>query len=128
MGANDDKSRTRPGPISFSSERQVTSLKVERPANPGGMGDASEPVKQSPRGSSTMRIAGPGVWAVVGGVLVLVGIVLAFSSWRLNPAARLFTWLLLVAGLATIFLAWTVNRRNLTEARLRAESRQEENR
>jgi len=85
----------------------VTSLRTPRPANPGGIGEASGPTLETPRKSKELRVAGPLIWASVGIVHLLLGII------TFNPAIALI-------GIAICIGAVFVNRRNRTEIRLRS--------
>jgi hypothetical protein len=65
--------RRRPGPIAFNAESQVTKVNIGDAPNPGGIGRATPPQLETPRGSRSLRVLGPWFWFAVGGLLIIVG-------------------------------------------------------
>jgi len=108
MSQPSNHSNRRPGPVGFSAESKVTSLRTPRPANPGGIGEASGPTRETPRKSKELRVAGPLIWASVGIVTVVFGIII-------------LTLAVVLIGVAICLGAVFVNRRNRTEMRLRSD-------
>ena len=94
------------GPIGFHGEAKVTSLSDSPASNDGGMGEASGPFLETPRGSKELQVAGPLVFVIGGVVLLLIGLIL-------SPVIA-------AIGLAMIVYAIVTNRRNRTQLRLRA--------
>jgi hypothetical protein len=93
------------GPIGFHSEAKVTSLHDASASNEGGMGEASGPFLETPRGSKELKVAGPLVLGISGFLIFLAGL-----NFNLFIAA---------IGLGMIVYAILTNRRNRTQLRLR---------
>lgn len=66
--------RRRPGPIAFNAEPHVTKLNLGDAPNPGGIGSATPPQLETPRGSRSLKVHGPLVWFAVGVLLIIVGV------------------------------------------------------
>ena len=98
--------RRRPGPIGFHGEAKVTSLGDVPASNEGGMGEASGPFLETPRGSKELQVAGPLVLGIGGFILLLLGLI--------------FSLVITAVGLGMIVYAILTNRRNKTHLRLRA--------
>ena len=103
------KSNRRPGPIGFHGEGKVTAQRHGPGSNEGGIGEAAGPTRETPRGSRKLKVVGAGVWAVVGIVVLLLGVVL------LMPVVA-------IIGVAVIAGAFFANQKNRTESRLRDEA------
>jgi hypothetical protein len=99
----------RPGPIGFHAEAKVTTQRHGPGSNEGGMGDAVGPTRETPSRSQPLRVSPTGLWAAVGAVVVLTGIVL------LSP-------LVIACGLLVEVGAFFANRANRTESRLREQA------
>jgi len=99
-------SKRRMGPIGFHGEAKVTSLGDAPASNEGGMGEASGPFLETPKGSKELKVAGPLVLGIGGLVLLLLGLI--------------FSLVIAVVGLVMIIFAIFTNRRNKTQLRLRA--------
>jgi len=105
-------SRRRPGPIGFNAESKVTSNLISDAPNPGGMGHATTPRKETPKSSKELNVVGPGVWAVLGVVVAIAGIVL-------------FSVLVIAVGIGICIASLMVSRMNKTQQRLRSDIRNE---
>lgn len=66
--------RRRPGPIAFNAEPHVTKLNIGDAPNPGGIGRATQPQLETPRGSRSLSVQGPMFWFTIGVVLIVVGV------------------------------------------------------
>lgn len=94
------------GPIGFHGEAKVTSQGDAPAGNEGGMGEASGPFLETPRGSKELKVAGPLVLGIGGFILLLLGLI--------------FSLVITAVGLGMIVYAILTNRRNKTQLRLRA--------
>ena len=106
----DSNQRRRLGPIGFNAESAVTSNKISAAPNPGGIGNASIPSKETPRSSKNLKIAGPVVWGVLGLVVAFVGAVSLSIP-------------LVGVGFGVSIASFMVSRMNKTQQRLRADVR-----
>lgn len=112
MVENPDKpaQRRRAGPISFNAEQHVTKLNLGDAPNPGGIGSATPPSLETPKGSKDLKVKGPVFWFLIGALLVVLGV---FSSL-----------VLLAAGVVVCVAAMLGNRMNKTNRRLRQSIRE----
>ena len=104
---SENVSKRRMGPIGFHGEAKVTSLRDAPASNEGGMGEASGPFLETPRGSKELKVAGPLVLGIGGFVLFLLGLI--------------FSFVIAAVGLGIVVYAILTNRRNRTQLRLRTE-------
>jgi len=102
---NDTPNR-RPGPMAFRAESKVTTQKAQPSPNEGGIGEAAGPFLETPKAAKELKVAGVGVWVVLGVVVALLG------SLLLSPFMAL-------VGFAIILAAQFARRRNATDDRLR---------
>ena len=103
--ADNPAQRRRPGPIAFNAEQHVTKLNLGDAPNPGGIGSATPPSLETPKGSRELKVKGPIFWFLIGALLIVLGV---FSSL-----------ILLAAGVAVCVAAMLGNRMNKTNRRLR---------
>jgi len=106
MAESENVNKRRMGPIGFHSEAKVTSLRDAPASNEGGMGEASGPFLETPRGSKDLKVAGPLVLGISGFFLILIGIIFSLGISAI--------------GLGMIVYAILINRRNRTQLRLRS--------
>ena len=106
---SENVSKRRMGPVGFHGEAKVTSLRDAPANNEGGMGEASGPFLETPRGSKELKVAGPLVLGIGGFVLFLLGLI--------------FSLVIAAAGLGMIGFAIFTNRTNKTERRVRSKFR-----
>jgi len=109
MPKQERKQQRRPGPIGFHGEGKATTQRHGPGRNEGGIAEATGPTRETPRRSRDLKVVGTGVWAVVGVVVLLLGIAL------LNLIVATFGGML-TAG------AFYTNQMNRTESRLRDEA------
>lgn len=102
--------RRRPGPIGFNVESAVTSNRMSEAPNPGGMGRATTPRKETPKTSKELNVAGPVVWAIVGSIIAILGIVLLSVP-------------VIAVGIGVCIASLMVSRMNKTQQRLRSDIR-----
>jgi MFS superfamily sulfate permease-like transporter len=76
------------------------------------MGHATTPRKETPKSSKELNVVGPGVWAVLGVVVAIAGIVL-------------FSVLVIAVGIGICIASLMVSRMNKTQQRLRSDIRNE---
>ena len=105
MAESENVSKRRMGPIGFHSEAKVTSLRDAPASNEGGMGEASGPFLETPRGSKELNVAGPLVLGISGFLIFLAGLI--------------FNLFIAAIGLGMVVCAILTNRRNRTQLRLR---------
>ena len=98
--------KRRLGPIGFHGEAKVTSMGDAPASNEGGIGEASGPFLETPRGSKELKVAGPLVLGIGGFVLFLLGLI--------------FSLVIAAVGLGMIGFAIFTNRTNKTEQRVRS--------
>lgn len=103
--ADNSAQRRRPGPIAFNAEQHVTKLNLGDAPNPGGIGSATPPSLETPKGSRELKVKGPMFWFLIGALLVILGVVSSL--------------ILLAAGVAVCVAAVLGNRMNKTNRRLR---------
>ena len=103
--ADNPAQRRRPGPIAFNAEQHVTKLNLGDAPNPGGIGSATPPSLETPKGSRELKVKGPIFWFLIGALLIVLGV---FSSL-----------VLLAAGVVVCVAAMLGNRMNKTNRRLR---------
>ena len=104
--------RRRPGPIGFSSESSITSNRMSEAPNPGGIGRATTPRKETPRYSKKLKVAGPILWLFAGLAVAVIGI--AFMSVAV-----------IAVGVCVCIASLMVSRMNKTQVRLRQDIRSE---
>ena len=104
VAESENVNKRRMGPIGFHGEAKVTSLRDAPASNEGGMGEASGPFLETPRGSKELKVAGPLVLGIGGFVLFLLGLI--------------FSLAIAAAGLGMIGFAIFTNRTNKTERRV----------
>jgi hypothetical protein len=102
--------RRRPGPIGFNAESAVTSNRMSEAPNPGGIGRATTPRKETPKTSKQLNVAGPVVWAIVGSIVAVLGIILVSVP-------------VIGIGLGICIASLMVSRMNKTQQRLRSDIR-----
>jgi len=102
--------KRRLGPIGFHGEAKVTSLRDTPASNEGGMGEASGPFLETPRGSKELKVAGPLVLGIGGFLIFLLGLISSL--------------IIAAIGLGMIVCAIFTNRMNKTERRVRSKFRQ----
>ena len=102
--------RRRPGPIGFSSESSITSNRMSEAPNPGGIGRAATPRKETPRFSKKLKVAGPIIWLFAGLAVAVIGIV--FMSVAV-----------VAVGIGVCIASLMVLRMNKTQLRLRQDIR-----
>lgn len=78
-GETPNNGKRRMGPVGFDAESAVTKIGLPRSNNAGGLGWASAPKKETARRSRDLKVFGPGVWLVLGIVMIAVG--LAFKPF-----------------------------------------------
>jgi hypothetical protein len=106
--------RRRPGPIGFNAESAVTSNQMPEAPNPGGMGRATTPRKETPKSSKQLNVAGPVVWGILGSIVTVLGVILV-------SVPIIFT------GLGVCIASLMVSRMNKTQQRLRSDIRNDSN-
>ena len=102
--------KRRLGPIGFHGESKVTSVGNAPAGNEGGMGEASGPFLETPRGTKELKVAGPLVLGISGFLIFLLGLI--------------FSLIIAAIGLGMIGFAIFTNRTNKTERRVRSKFRQ----
>jgi hypothetical protein len=102
--------RRRPGPIGFSSESSITSNRLSEAPNPGGIGRATTPRKETPRVSKELKVAGPNIWLFIGAAVTVLGI--AFVSVAV-----------IAVGIGVCIASLMVSQMNKTQKRLRQDIR-----
>ena len=78
---------------------------IDTAPNPGGIGSATPPSLETPKGARELKVKGPIFWFLIGALLIVLGV---FSSL-----------ILLAAGVAVCVAAMLGNRMNKTNRRLR---------
>lgn len=101
--------KKRPGPVGFSGEN-ASSINLPIAKNEG-IGMALSPKKETPSGSKELRVNGPIIYAIVGIIVSLAGIVV------LEP-------MILLVGMTIEVFAYGVHRMNTTQRRIRNTSRE----
>jgi len=102
--------RRRPGPIGFSSESSITSNRMSEAPNPGGIGRASTPRKETPRASKELKVAGPNIWLFIGVAVTVLGIALMSVA-------------VIGVGVGVCVASLMVSQMNKTQKRLRQDIR-----
>lgn len=112
-GETPSNGKRRMGPVGFDAESSVTKVGLPRSNNEGGLGWASAPKKETARKSRDLKVFGPGVWLVLGIVLIAVG--LAFKPF----------FILAILGLAICVGSLAMLHVFRTQRRVRLRDRQE---
>jgi hypothetical protein len=102
--------RRRPGPIGFSSESSITSNRMSEAPNPGGIGRAATPRKETPRVSKELKVAGPNIWLFIGVAVTVLGIIFVSVA-------------VIAVGTGVCVASLMVSRMNKTQVRLRQDIR-----
>ncbi len=112
MSDNSNQPKRRLGPIGFHAESKVTTIRSTPAPNPGGIGEAKGPTRETPGKSKELRVYGLATWAVIGTIIIVFGLVL------LEPVVA-------ILGVMVCVVALITHRSNRTELRLRGEFEQE---